>query len=138
MFELQRKQKELNRVTKFWHCRINEARKRKATNGEIESLIGERLSETDAIEEEIRFIISHRLIRKAERLLLEVPPYDDVDYWNVGDLTQKRFLTPKGIAYIRSRIREEQSAQRRTILELAAPLIGIIGAVTGLLAIILH
>ena len=138
MFELSKHQKELNRISKLYDNLIDKAKRAKKTQDEIDSLISEMFAETGIIEEEIKSILSRKWVQKAEKLLLPIPDYDDDDCWEKGDYTQLRFLKAKGITQIRNLIREENAAQRKGILDLVVPLIGIIGAVTGLLAVILR
>lgn len=138
MFELQKKQNELNKTNKIYSTLINKAKKAKKPQDEIESLISEMFMETGTIEEEINSLISRKWVQKAEKLYLPVPSYGDEGCWQTGDYTQRRFLTPNGIRQIRSLTREEISAQRKIMLDWFIPVIGVIGAVTGLLAVILH
>ena len=137
MFELQKHQRELNRTSKLYDNLIDKAKKEKKTQDEIDSLIGEMFAETGIIEEEIKSILSRKWIQKAEKLMLPIPDYDDDECWEKGDYTQYRFLKAKGITKIRNLVREENSAQRKGILDWVIPIIGIIGAVTGLLAVVL-
>jgi hypothetical protein len=137
MFELQKHQRELNRTSKLYDNLIDKAKKEKKTQDEIDSLIGEMFAETGIIEEEIKSILSRKWIQKAEKLMLPIPDYDDDECWEKGVYTQSRFLKAKGITKIRNLVREENSAQRKGILDWVIPIIGIIGAVTGLLAVVL-
>lgn len=136
MFELWRKNRELDRVTKLHDKVIRKAVKEKKSSEEIEALISGRMAETDYIGEEIKALVSSKLIRKAESLFLPVPDFRESGMWEEGDLIRRWYLTPSGITKVRGLIREETAARRKAFLEWASPLTGVIAATTGLLAVI--
>ncbi len=138
MFELQKKQRELNKTYKLYDNIIKKAKKAKKPEDQVESLISEMFMETGMIEEEVKSLISRKWIQKAEKLFLPMPSYAENDCWETGNYTERRFLTPIGINKIRSLVRDEISAQRKAILEWVIPVIGLIGAVTGLVAVIFN
>lgn len=136
MFELWRKSRELNKISKYYDAAIKEAMKEKKSPDEIDKLVDEFFAETYVIEEEIKALISRSWERKAERLFLPIPPHHEEDMWEVGDVTRRYYLTPAGITKLRGLIREEKAARRKAVLEWVTPLVGIIGAITGLLAVV--
>ena len=90
------------------------------------------------IEDEIARLKTQYTISKAEKMSLPTPSVTDKDgLWEMGNYTRKWCLTNKGITEMRREIRKE----RKEILELwshwATILIGLIGAVTGLIAVIM-
>jgi len=90
------------------------------------------------IEDEIAHLKTQYIISKAEKMSLPTPSVTDKDgLWEMGNYTRKWCLTNKGITEMRREIRKE----RKEILELwshwATILIGLIGAVTGLIAVIM-
>jgi hypothetical protein len=137
MFELWRKRRELDKITKFCDNKIRKAKREGKSSDEINELLSERFAESDYIEEEINSIVTTHLVRKAQRLFLPVLAYGDDDVWERGDFTGLRYLKPGGVMKLRNLIREETAARRKAVLEWVTPFIGIIGAMTGLLAVIL-
>jgi len=136
MSELQRKRRELDKISKFYATEIRRAKTENKSSDEIDKLVDEFFAETYVIEEEIKALISRGWERKAERLFLPIPPHDEEDMWEVGDVTRRYYLTPAGITKLRGLIREETAARRKAVLEWVTPLVGIIGAITGLLAVV--
>ncbi|MBA7641093.1 hypothetical protein ES703_48765 [subsurface metagenome] len=136
MFELWRKTRELDRVTKFHDRKIKKARREKKSSDEVEFLIADAAFETEMIEEEMSSIVTNRLHRKARHLFLPVPKFEEKGMWEQGRNMGHWYLTPNGITKIRGLIREETAARRKAVLEWVAPFVGIIGAITGLLAVI--
>lgn len=93
----------------------------------------------DLIDEEIDTLISDYYREQASRLLIPLPPLnadDDPDgCWERNHQLGNLVLTRKGIFQIRSAIRDEKSARRDSILVWVTPVLGVIGAITGLVAV---
>lgn len=137
MFELLKKRRELSKLNRFFDAEMKKAKEEKKSSDAIDTLRKSIMADIEYIEEEIKILISQSLVRKAERLLLPVPSYYDSNIWVSGNVTGRWFLKPGGITELRSIIREETSARRKAFLEWINPFIGIIGATTGLLAVII-
>ena len=137
MFELWRKRKEVSRLNRFFDAEIKKAKEEKRSSDEIDTLRKGLMADIEYIEEEIKILISQSLVRKAERLFLPVPSYYEANIWGSGNITGRWYLKPGGITELRSIIREETAARRKAFLEWINPFIGIIGATTGLLAVII-
>lgn len=113
-----------------------EQEKGKATEAEL--LIGEYLHYRDEIVDERRALFQARLLRKARRLYLPVPRYtkENADLWERSAASYGRMLlTDKGIRQMLDDIRKEKMVRRDRLLAWIAPLTGVIGALTGLLAV---
>jgi len=87
-------------------------------------------------DDEIMELNTRYLYSKAQKLLLPVPDYDDVTMWEESNITGRRNLTNKGITTLRSAIRTEHHERRRGALTWVAALTGLIGALSGLVAVI--
>jgi hypothetical protein len=137
MFELQRYQRSLNKTNKYYSNLIEKAQKEKKSQDEVESLVSEMFNETGIIGEKISLLLSRNWVQKAEKLMLPYPDYGDTEYWVKTVYSQHGyFLNAKGVTKIRNLIREEKTAQRKGILDYAVLLIGLIGAITGLIAVL--
>jgi hypothetical protein len=81
--------------------------------------------------------MSDYLICEADRLLLPLPD-DDEKNWTTFDGGEgvERVLTRKGINEIRTAIRGELKARSERFLMLTSGLIGVIGAITGLVSVL--
>jgi len=94
-------------------------------------------------EDESRYIDS-TLFQKARRLDVDPPPFPDNDLWD--DSSRPPFLTPKGRLTLRKAIDEENMRRRdvaawwwkTVIIPGLAAATGLIGALTGLFAILRH
>ena len=85
------------------------------------------------------------LLREARALDIEPPPdTPEVGYWSTDNYYGDKLLTPKGRLFLRQLI-DAENARRfeiktmwvsKIILPIVASLVGIIGAITGLLAVI--
>lgn len=90
----------------------------------------------DEWNEEIAWLVTSYLLSKANKRFLPYPSYrEGEDPWERGHFTGKRYLTEKGISELRSRIRKEDRERFDLFLKIAAGLTGVIGALTGLIAI---
>lgn len=92
--------------------------------------------EGETYELEIMELHTRYLYSKAQKLLLPIPDYNDESYWETPNFSNRRHLTNKGIALLRSEIRKELHERRVGLLTWVAALTGLVGAVSGLVAII--
>jgi hypothetical protein len=101
-------------------------------------LMSEASAEIFPIESEIRQSMSKYLINEAEKLIIPLPELNDKEFWE-DDLKYftKNILTNKGIAQIRSQIRNEKKERSDQYLPWLVLIIGLLGAATGFLSIIL-
>jgi hypothetical protein len=138
MSEIRKKQKELDKATKYYDARMKQAKRASKTPSEIQELGDEAYGEIYPLEEEVKIATSRDWERRAAKLLLPVPSRDEDGMWQNSDVFEYAwYLTPLGITKVRNLIREELSARRKAFLEMVTPLTGIIGAATGLVAVIL-
>jgi hypothetical protein len=113
-----------------------EQEKGKAT--EAEQLIGEYLHFRRELVDEQRALFQARLLRTARRLYLPVPRYTktNADLWERSAASYGRMLlTDEGVRQMLDHIRAERMVRRDRLLAWIAPLTGVIGALTGLLAV---
>lgn len=112
------------------------AREEKKPREDIESLINEELFEVDIIDDEIDTLESRYLIESARQLVLPLPDFKkDSDIWEESKITGRFRLSKKAMVDIRSLVRKERKERREGIMFWLAALTGIIGALSGLLAV---
>jgi hypothetical protein len=87
--------------------------------------------------EEISFVTTSHLVQEAQRLIVPIPPRDNGEYWYIDNTFGHSHLTTAGVIKLRSDIRAERKARRELPMSLLPMLIGVIGALTGLLSIVL-
>lgn len=119
------------------HAAIKALRGRKATRDDLDSTHAGYAHEDDIIEYEIRSISTRYYTRVARRLLVSVPSMGDSKYWIEDDTFGGHLLNAAGIKLVRERIREEVNARWEFALKWATLSIGVIGALTGFMAVLL-
>ena len=140
MFELRRLNREIKQNLRGYDAAVKKAKQEKKSEKDIEDLESNFSYEYFELADKIKVYITTQLTNKANRLLLEVPQYDEPSMWEQSNFVGKSYLTEAGIAKVRSTIREEEAARRKVILDwvsVGAVVTGMIGSATGLLAIIL-
>lgn len=125
--------KEYKRVSKL----VNEA-ERKGGRAAGEQEWATEQFELSRIDDEISYLKGRFLINKAERMSIHTPPITNkCDLWESSDYTGKWLLTTKGMAEVRQSIRQEQKVRLEIASHWAGIIIGVIGAITGLIAVIM-
>lgn len=123
-------------------------RKAKAKEGhdDEESLHNDWRFESAMIEEEENHVVTRTLIRQARKLRLSLPPHNNSDgtesgLWEDGQYFGGRHLSALGVMQLRKDIRDEikagHEAKAHWIAWLTA-LTGVLGAITGLVAVLHH
>ena len=115
-----------------------------ATGAQREEVFSDWQYDLDETEDDEQNAITRGLLHRARSLLVPVPSRDGgesgLPYWEEGQFGTKH-LSRVGIARIRAAIREEEKARREArahwVIWVSA-LTGLVGAATGLLAIILR
>jgi len=77
-------------------------------------------------------LVTRRLLSIAYALMLPTP---QDDYWERCEVTGYRVLTDEGIHLLRRSIREERKSRREAALAWLAAITGVVGALTGLIAV---
>ena len=99
-----------------------------------------------AAEAAIEAYIGFCLLSEAQALDVDIPLLSDPGMWNSDEQNGTAWFTPKGRTYVRKLVDEEKARrfEVKTLwvtkfwLPLLAALVGIIGALTGLVAVIRH
>lgn len=134
LFSLSRK-KEQER--KLLYKAIASAGKKGGRDAEIEVYQTECF-DLEKAEEKILILKSRYLISIADKIYLPIPPITDKEgLWKHGRYIQAWFLTEKGFTELRSTIRKEKSERIDYTSRLIGIIIGLIGALTGLIAVAL-
>jgi hypothetical protein len=86
-----------------------------------------------------RLLNQRRVLRKADRLFIPLPPFSDQEYWEeAGSMPNTYFLTRHGMNDLLGKIRAERKSRLEVWVPLVAAITGVLGAVTGLLAVFLN
>ncbi len=113
-----------------------QAERDKKARDEIENIDHLAMFESDVMDDEIESLASRYLIQSAQRLLLPIPIYSlDSDAWKKSEQTGRIRLTKSAMVRLRSEIRTERKQRRESAMLWIAALTGVLGALTGLLAV---
>ena len=135
--------KELKKLTaakvkalEFYSDKIKKVRQETKSHDEIQEILHTEMFEVGIIQEEIDMLITSHLRAKANHLLVPIPECDDENMWTeCNKISRQKVLTTRGINSLKSAIRKEKKERLELPITLAMLLIGIIGAITGLIAI---
>lgn len=131
-FELWKLQRNKEKNSKFFDKLVDKAREEKKDREEIDTLYGEEMIIRDRIEDDIAQMQHRLIVRQAEKYLIPTPKYITQDgTWEQSDETGRWRLSQNTISELKKAIRQEQKYRREGV----ALLIGLIGALTGLLAV---
>jgi hypothetical protein len=147
MFERWKLKWRLAEIQKTTARKQKELEARKADKIEYQELEWDEYGAVKDVEQHFDYLEGTRLLGVARDLDIEVPHYTDNTMW-VNDTGESGFMwfTSKGRAHVRKLIDEEKARrfEVKTLwvtkfwIPLLAALIGIIGALTGLVAIWQH
>lgn len=116
---------------------IEAAKKAPKHPDEEDQLWAEFFSEKELFDEPISAFRTGYWMTAASRLMVPIPDRNEEGMWEKARLSPRHeFLTIKGIAEIRSAIRKERRESREPFVMWASLVIGIIGALTGLVSIL--
>jgi len=140
MFDaLSKAQRERRKLEEQFSGLIGEAEKKKDYE-ERDGLVSELLMERDLIEDRINRIETDRVQKEAEKFGIPVPSLSDKESWDEDSQSHTIFLNVSTRLRLRQEIRKERRArwEDTTIWmdRIVLPLIGLIGAVTGLVSVL--
>jgi hypothetical protein len=134
-------QREIDQIKRAYDRDLESLTQKGASPDEKLGILEDAAFETDMAQEQIQIILSARLFHEANRLGIPSPRYTDPDsdLWERSHKGQV-YLSIKGQSELRSSIRAENKERweaRASILkDIAVPIAGLIGAITGLIAVI--
>jgi len=136
LFKLNRKRAKETSVTK----KLAEEAREKGGAKEAQMVWEEARFDTEMIDDEILQLLSQYILSKANKRFLPTPPFLEEDgMWERSNYTGKYHLTVKGFREVRGIIRKD-TKERMELLSYWYPwigvLFGLIGAITGLIAVI--
>jgi hypothetical protein len=116
---------------------VEAAKARGASQEEIDEITGG--SDAPVMRYRVRRAMSDYLLAEADRLLVPLPDEDDEAMWTVeSEGVGTPVLTRAGINAVRAAIRAEKKASSERFLMMTSGLVGLIGAVTGLVSVIIR
>lgn len=133
LLKLQTKQKKDQR---FYKGLIKEATQEDQDKDQIEALHAEASGSYWDTQEELRILTQRHLLATATKLMVPIPDMKKQDdkFWEHRN--GRHTLTDQGVAYLKTAIRAERKQRTDVYMPWIFALTGLIGALTGLLAII--
>ncbi len=135
---------QLDQTNRLYRKLVEDARrKHRAGSDDVEALRSEWSFEAGMLKEELEAIATNKLRKQAHRLKVPFPspPYGSDEFeteeWKRGIHFGEWYLKPSGHVKVRAAIRAEQKERREAWLAWVAPATGLIGAITGLIAVLL-
>ena len=139
-YRLRRLERQLADVHKTYEKQKAAAKARGASEEELEALSAANSTDDLYFTEALLAAHTSRLIKMAHDLMIPVPYSWETahkDKWVQGAM--HRYMTTEGMTELRAAIRAEQKARRELIVmwtPLVSALVGLIGAITGLAAVL--
>ncbi|WP_312679854.1 hypothetical protein [Stutzerimonas nitrititolerans] len=126
------------RTAKIYKAQLAHAIKSRAGRDAVEGIKYDQHHELSMLDDEIETLASQYLLSIAHRLLVPIPHYqEEGGAWERSSYTGTAYLTREGMKALRQEIREEEQARQRGLLAWTSAAIGVIGAFTGLAAVVL-
>jgi len=130
-WQLRNLENECSRIQKEY------AKRREGLSGqELERIYDEESSVIWPVLEGIDSLKSRRLCYIAHASMVPLPDGKDKELWREQSYSRERVLTSKGLWELKKLIREEKRERREGFVVWLAALTGIIGAITGLAAVL--
>lgn len=136
MFELWKLNRERKRLAKFYAKQREAIEKGKPGQHDREMLLADEGFEFQTLADQEAAEVTRRLLRKAHRHYLPVPESRKEPYWYQGYQTESYYLTEAGVKKVREELREFWKYRTEMVVQLGTLLIGLIGVVIGLVAVI--
>jgi len=109
--------------------------RRSGNKNKLRELWSERQGVCQIDEVNIEFVITKYLRNRANELGIPLPDYNDENHWQ-NDFGPSYYLTDKGKYEINKKIRQEMKERREPFIQILALIIGLLGALTGLVSIL--
>lgn len=137
--ELAKRRRQEEHLRAFCKAEISKARSEGKSRSEIGGLEAQEHAEVTMLEEEIAIVVTEHWLRKAHRRFVPTPELKDGDMWIQCSRTSNEYvLTNRGISQLRTSLRRELKERVEVVVMAAAIVTGLLGALTGLVAVVLR
>src|SRR5262245_9612819 len=132
-WEIWRLEHRRNTEEKGTHKAVETARARSVPPAEIEEITGG--SSEGVLQRKIHEAHSRYLVSEARRLVIPAPDWNDNELWSINSDTGDHVLSVAGINKLRADIRAEKKARAERFLMWVPGIVGILGALIGLVSV---
>jgi hypothetical protein len=136
MWRLQRRRRKISRL--YDKMIAEQTKKKNSTKDDLRRLEHEVMFELHWVDEGIDDLISRHLLGITERRFLPRPRFEEDlgDIWVKSDVTGQIYLSRQAVSEVRAMIRKDTKERQELMLPWLSLLIGLVGALTGLIAVI--
>lgn len=93
--------------------------------------------EESMIDEEIAILVTDYLVTEARQNFVPIPSREDKECWEQCQrISERHVLSSTGISKLRSVLRAEAKEKKELFLKVLAAVTGVLGAITGLVAVL--
>jgi hypothetical protein len=131
-YQLARLHRQKKRIQRGWAKVRAKAKAENKDREELHGIASDEWLETDTVDEDIRLLETRYLTAVAEKYFLPIPEREE------SDATLRYMFTKETINQLRSAIRAEQKERSELARSWLSSITGLVGALIGLLAIILR
>jgi hypothetical protein len=134
--QLRRLEREQDQLEEKSKRDLDAARKRKASEDEVEEIQRDDTDTQIHFQEAIQKLHSSYLLREAYRLIVPAPDLKEPLMWEMDD-ADRYYLSQRGINKLRGAIRQERKSRGELFLMWMPGIVGILGALIGLASILM-
>lgn len=131
--ELFKANQNIRKTEKYYLRKLDVAEKAKKSEEECEQIFQEMVYVKHEYEDQVKSVLSSMLIRKAEKLNVPIPVYDDDEMW---EGKRKDFLSDVGRRLVSKAVRQEIKERIDVLIPIITAITGLVGAVIGLFSIL--
>lgn len=105
---------------------------------DMTDIMYEEHTELVIVDDQIHRLVTNWLWEQAKKSMIPIPSHDEEGMWEETESRPGTYhLSVKGVGTLRAALRKENKERWETLVVWVAPITGLVGALTGLLAIIM-
>lgn len=135
--ELQSAQRFRDKLEREHRRELRHLYETKTASDDIQEFIQVHWMDAEMAHDDVQTVISQRLFNLADKHFISLPPHSDTESWEQTKMNG-RVLSRSAIRSVRAEIRKEQHEDRAAMVQWAAVATGLLGATTGLVAVVLN
>ena len=135
--ELWKKRRARERIQRQYASAYEDAKRRGLKGDDLQSEMSQWWIDIDMLDEDYRRVRDAKWLRHARRLEIPTPEKNEKNgMWERGRVYREWLLTDIGLSTLRGAVRQEERDNREALFRWGTLIIGIVGAISGLIAVI--